>query len=386
MLLNYVIMVNKGDIDWSFVDVAEPLPASDYPEGSPVCEWGKLKVAPNDKGLRVLCSDCGEPVQLKGFSSHGLQWSGAANVTSANVKFMKEQWGCNVFRIVVYVNEEGGFFCNPTHLTFHVENAVRWCGENGIYCLIDWHVHNPGNPQDAKYRNCPLSGNDLAATFFHYCAKRFRNQKHVIYELCNEPNSRGEVTVVSWRDVIKPYCEEMLCIVRQYDPDVVVVCGTPSWSQRPQDVIGFEPADRSGKCFGNVMYSFHFYAASHNDGRKTDTDTKFEGVDFFKLFTDGDAENGVPPILEALPIFVTEWGTTDASGWTNFRPDLADVWMRIFDGDNSAGQRVSWCNWSFSAEGGVCAALKWNCGNMYDASSAILSDSGRYVVGKIMKM
>jgi hypothetical protein len=151
-------------------------------------------------------------------------------------------------------------------------------------------------------------------------------------------------------------------------------------------VIGFEPADRSGKCFGNVMYSFHFYAASHNDGRKTDTDTKFEGVDFFKLFTDGDAENGVPPILEALPIFVTEWGTTDASGWTNFRPDLADVWMRIFDGDNSAGQRVSWCNWSFSAEGGVCAALKWNCGNMYDASSAILSDSGRYVVGKIMKM
>ncbi|MBO5863457.1 MAG: hypothetical protein J6Q59_04230, partial [Paludibacteraceae bacterium] len=77
-------MVNKGDIDWSFVDVAEPLPASDYPEGSPVWEWGKLKVAPNDKGVRVLCSDCGEPVQLKGFSSHGLQWSGAANVTSAN--------------------------------------------------------------------------------------------------------------------------------------------------------------------------------------------------------------------------------------------------------------------------------------------------------------
>jgi endoglucanase len=375
--------IGFGKVDSASLHV-EILPEMSYPEGSPVAKWGKLKVAANEKGVRSLCSADGKPVQLRGMSSHGLQWPGVAVLTEANMKALREDWNCNIFRIALYVDEEGGYAYNRTHLTRHVENVVKWCAENGMYCLIDWHVHAPGDPQHWKYRNRPETGIDLAADFFTYCARRFQNQKHVIYELCNEPNGKDEKGVdVGWETHIKPYCEDMLKIIRGYDSDVVVVCGTPSWSQRVQDVIGKEPQDENGNVYGNLMYTYHFYAASHNDGRPIDTKTSFKGHDFMKLFREGDPDAGIPCLLEALPIFVTEWGTTDASGWTNFRPDLSDMWLEIFNGGNNGNQTVSWCNWSLSAEGGVCGALNWNDGNLIPLDPNILSESGKYIINRL---
>lgn len=375
----------------------EALPAMSYPEGSPVDRWGKLCVARNERGVRVLCSERGVPVQLRGMSSHGMQWAGVANITEANIRVLSEDWCANLFRLAVYVDEEGGYAYNPTHRSRYVENVVKWCGENGIYCLIDWHTLTPGNPQHEKYRNRPESGIDLAADFFTYCSRRFRNMKHVLYEVCNEPNGvdfendkYGGVRWpdygsprVTWREHIKPYCEDMLRIIRSNDADVVVVCGTPHWSQRTQDVVGCEPCDDNGRRYENLLYTFHFYAASHNDGRHDETAVKFWGVDFMGYFSKGVPSDGVPCILAELPVFVTEWGTTDASGWTNFRPDLSDMWLDILSGKNNGNQMVSWCNWSFSAEGGTCAALNWNCGNLSPMEERILSASGKYVYRKL---
>lgn len=385
-----------GKVDSASLNV-EVLPVMSYPKGSPVDKWGKLKVAANKNGVRSLCDQNGNPVQLRGLSSHGLQWSGVANITEANMKALRNDWNCNVFRLAIYVDEEGGYSTNPTHRSRYVENVVKWCADNGMYCLIDWHTLTPGNPQDPKYRNRPESGIDLAADFFTYCARRFQNQKHVLYEVCNEPNGvdfKNEEfggskwpdyykPRVTWDDQIKPYCEDMLKIIRSYDENVVVVCGTPHWSQRIQDVVGKEPVDENGKVYDNLMYTFHFYAASHNDGRHDETAVKFWDVNFMKFFTKGDSAQNIPCILSTLPVFVTEWGTTDASGWTNFRPDLADMWLDIFNGKNDGGQKVSWCNWSFSAEGGACAALKWNDGNMQPMDSKILTESGKYIFGKL---
>lgn len=359
------------------VEILMPM---EYPKGSPVDKWGKLKVAKNAEGARCLCDEKGNPVQLRGMSSHGMQWAGVANITEENIKSLAKDWKCNVFRLAFYVDEEGGYAYNPTHKTRHLENVAKWCAENGIYLLIDWHVHSPGNPQSAYYRKHPCCGVDLAADFFTYCSRRFQYQKHVIYELCNEPNStKGEVT---WLRHIKPYCEEMLKIIRENDHDVVCICGTPEWSQRPQDVIGHEPQDENGNVYDNLMYSFHFYAASHNDGTPIDS-TMGRGYDFMTPFIKDDAEKGITCILKSLPIFVTEFGTTDASGWHNLRLDMTEKWLDVFDGDNEAHQIVSWCNWSYSAEGGECAALKWNDGKMYPLDKKILTASGEYIFNKL---
>lgn len=363
------------------VEILMPL---EYPTDSPVAKWGKLKVGKDKNGYRCLCDEKGNPVQLRGMSSHGMQWAGVANITEENIKSLAKDWNCNVFRLAFYVDEEGGYAYNPTHRTRHLENVVKWCAENGMYLLIDWHVHSPGNPQSAYYRKHPSCGVDLAADFFTYCSRRFQYQKHVIYELCNEPNStKGEVT---WQRHIKPYCEDMLKIIRSNDKDVICVCGTPEWSQRPQDVIGNEPQDGDGNVYENLMYSFHFYSASHNDGTPVDSFSIAAGIkgpDFMTPFQKGDTTRGIPCILKELPIFVTEFGTTDASGWYNFCPEMTDKWLKIFDGDNDAHQIVSWCNWSYSAEGGECAALKWNDGKMYPLDPKILTRSGEYILKKL---
>lgn len=359
----------------------EPLMPYEYPKGSYVDRWGKLQVVADADGVRRLCNSDGVPVQLRGMSSHGMQWAGVANLTEGNILSLRKDWNCNVFRLAVYVDEEGGYAYNPTHRSNNLENIVKWCAESGMYVLIDWHVLNPGNPQSKLYRKHPSTGVDLAADFFTYCAQRFQYQKHVIYELCNEPNSAKGI--VTWQRHIKPYCESMLKIIRAKDSDVVCICGTPEWCQRPEDVIGHEPQDENGNIYANLMYSFHFYAASHNDGTPIDTSYGCKGHDFMTPMKKGDTLNGVPCILKELPIFVTEFGTTDASGHAYFRPDLTEKWLDIFDGDNDGNQVVSWCNWNYSAEGGECAALKWNDGKMFPFDEKILTPSGKFIIKKL---
>ena len=145
--MNYV--VKKGYID-SLSSNVEALPAYDYPAGSPVAKWGKLKVAPNAKGVRCMCDSKGNPIQLKGMSTHGLQWAGVANVTARNIKALRNEWNCSVFRYALYVDEEGGYAYNPQFRNEILEKVVKWTAENGIYLLIDWHVHKPGNPNGYK--------------------------------------------------------------------------------------------------------------------------------------------------------------------------------------------------------------------------------------------
>jgi aryl-phospho-beta-D-glucosidase BglC (GH1 family) len=50
----------------------------------------------------------------------------------------------------------------------------------GLYVLIDWHVLTPGNPNDASY--------DHRWDFWGYFSNSLASKKHVLYEICNEPN------------------------------------------------------------------------------------------------------------------------------------------------------------------------------------------------------
>jgi endoglucanase len=79
----------------------------------------------------------------------------------------------------------------------------------------------------------------------------------------------------------------------------------------------------AGELAHNVMYSFHFYAASHTDYYR----------DNFPLFA------------EKLPIFVSEWGCQEYTG--DGPNDIANsnAWLDLFDLYN-----ISWCNWNYSPD------------------------------------
>ena len=355
----------------------------------------KLQVLSNDSGIRSLRDSAEEEIQLRGMSTHGLQWGGMADITEENIKTLATDWKCNLFRIVIHVDEEGGYFCNPGRTHRLLDSTVIWCEKAGIYCLIDFYVSRPGNPNDSIYRNHYIdtaflekgfggyiniaSGKkhiDLAKTFFTYCAKRYKYKKNIIYGLCAQPSGVDFNNVdweeydnpkVTWQNHIRPYCEEMIGLIRYHDPTVVIVCGTPHLSTRPQDVINNEPKDSTGKKYKNLMYALQICANSYI----------VDNPNFKNLFK--DTVTAISPIWKKVPIFVTTFMTTDGSGWLNINKDKSDKWLELFNKYN-----LSWCNWSFTSEeeGGLCCALTWHCGRIPEKEEdldSILTESGIFI-------
>ena len=143
---------------------------SPYPENSPVAKYGRLQV----KDLQ-LCDKDGNPVQLAGMSTMGWQWCGDC-YTKESIKTMVEEWGINVLRLAMYV-EEGGYNTNPIGFKQRMCEMIDICGELGIYCVVDWHILTPGNPLDSKYGG--------AKEFFSFISKKYANKEHLLYEICN---------------------------------------------------------------------------------------------------------------------------------------------------------------------------------------------------------
>lgn len=232
-----------------------------------------------------------------------------------------------------YVNGDQAFWDN------WIDEMVDLTEDNGMYCMIDWHILKDNNP----FQNI-----STARTFFSKMSKKYANRRHVIYEICNEPNGG-----VSW-GTIKDYAEEIIPIIRANDPDAIILVGTPEWCSRPQDAAN-DPL--TGANAHNVMYTVHFYANTHY------------------------WQNTVSDVSDDIPIFVSEWGSVDASGNGGFNQGNSDNWLNLLAGNNNGGQLISHCNWSFvdkdeaasALTPGACAANDWDS----------RSTAGNYIYNKI---
>ncbi|HTF80733.1 MAG TPA: cellulase family glycosylhydrolase, partial [Cytophagales bacterium] len=296
-----------------------------YPAGSPVAINGKLKLVGNK-----LSNECGNPVQLRGMSSHGIQWFGNCYNTSA-LDALANSWKVDLFRLAMYV-QEGGYVNNPNYWKTWIDNMVDECGKRGIYCLIDWHVLTPGDP------NVNLT---QAREFWTYMSARHSGKKHVLYEICNEPNG------VDWTRV-KAYADDIIPRIRANDPATVIIVGTPNWSQ---DV---DIAANNKLNYNNIMYALHFYTGTHTDWLRTKANTAMS---------------------RGIALFVTEFGTSLASG--DGGPFLAEgqKWM-----DWMAANNISWANWSFCDKAEVSAALNSGaCGSNWNNTST----SGTWIKQKL---
>jgi aryl-phospho-beta-D-glucosidase BglC (GH1 family)/chitodextrinase len=296
-----------------------------YPAGSPVAINGKLKVT----GTK-LTNECGNPVQLRGMSSHGIQWFPNCYSGSA-LDALAGTWKIDVFRVAMYV-QEGGYVNNPTYWKGWIDNMVTECGKRGIYCIIDWHILNPGDP---------MANINEARDFWTYMSAKHAGKKHVLYEICNEPNG------VDWTRV-KSYADDIIPRIRTNDPSTVVIVGTPNWSQ---DV---DIAANNKLNYSNIMYTLHFYSGTHTDWLRTKANTA---------------------ISKGLALFVTEFGTSLASGDGGPYLSEGDKWISWMASNN-----ISWCNWSFADKAEVSAALTpGSCGGNWNSTT----QSGTWIKQKL---
>ena len=269
---------------------------------------GVLQVA-NGK----LCSRSGEPVMLRGVSTNGLI-TAEDYLTDELFCELSHDVGVNLFRLAMYTYGVGSVgYCTNGDKERHKQDIIRGvelAREYDMYALIDWHILSDGDP------NLYL---DEAKLFFSEMAERFSAYDNVLYEICNEPNG------VDW-PAVKAYAEQVVPVIRERDPDAVVIVGNPDWSKDLNSVAADPLA------FDNILYTLHFYAASHGQDLRDMTE---------RLSREG------------LPIFVSEYGVTAASGGQPRDLESADAWIALLEREN-----ISYCMWSYSAAPEACSALR----------------------------
>ena len=274
---------------------------------SVVNTYGQLSISGNK-----IVDKNGNDIQLRGMSLFWSQWSeGSLFYNAKTVEWLKNDWHANIVRAAMGVEEGGtGYFYDPTTEKEKVFAVIDAAIAEGIYVIVDWHTHHAEN-----YLN-------ESKAFFTEVAQKYGDYPNVIYEIYNEPLD------VSWTQVLKPYHEAVISEIRKYDSDNIVVCGTRNWSQAVSEVIGNEIND------SNVAYTLHYYSSTH--------------------LKDGDVWQEAQTAINAgIPLFVTEFGVTEASGSDSINSSQAENWWALLDSN-----KISWCNWSITNKDEASAALQ----------------------------
>ncbi len=305
---------------------AEPYQPQTAASGG-VSENGCLQV----KGTQLV-NEKGDPVVLRGMSTHGMQWYGGFASSSA-IKTIAD-YGANLLRIAMYT-EEGGYISNPEQIKRQVFEAVDAAIGNDIYVIIDWHILSDGNP---------MTHIEEAKAFFDEASARYKDSHAVLYEICNEPN--GEVT---WARDIKPYAEQVVSVIRKNDPKGIILIGSGTWSQDILDPA-IDPVEGT-----NLMYTCHFYAGTHGSWLRDRIDSA---------------------LAKGIAIFVSEWGTSAADGSGGVFLNESCEWLDFLD-----ARRISWANWSLCDKAETSAALNPGASVNGGWTQNELSESGRFVFG-----
>ncbi|WP_108805358.1 cellulase family glycosylhydrolase [Aquimarina sp. Aq107] len=260
--------------------------------------YGRLQV----NGSHVTAEN-GEKISLAGMS---LFWSNAGDggdfYNSQTVNHLADDWKNPIIRAALGVKEDWdggtGYIDNTAAQKAKIRTVIDAAIAKGVYVIIDWHTHAA-----EVYK-------DEAVAFFTEMAELYGNNDHVIYEIYNEPINQ------SWNDV-KNYANDVIAGIRSKDPDNLIIVGSPTWSQ-DVDKAAADPITGDP----NLAYTLHFYANTHKQ--------------FLR-------DRALAAMNSGIALFVTEWGTTDASGNGGYNPQESQIWL-----DFMIENHISYVNWTVS--------------------------------------
>lgn len=287
----------------------------------PVKRWGQLQV----KGSQ-LCNQAGEPISLRGVSYgwHNL-WPRFYNEKS--LKWLVKDWNVSVVRAAMGIQIDNNYLDNPELamkcMTPIIEGAIK----NNIYVIIDWHAHTMHT--------------QAAVDFFSKMAQKYGKHPNIIYELYNEPVED------SWEN-LKEYAQTIIRAIRQHDPDNIILMGCPHWDQ---DIHLVAASPLQG--VSNVMYTLHFYAATHKEYLR---------------------QRMVDALNTGLPIFVSECAGMEASGDGPLNMAEWQKWIDLME-----SKKISWVNWSISDKKETCSMLLPSASSTGKWKDTDLNESGKLV-------
>lgn len=304
--------------------LANPLMA-----GNPVDIHGRLQAS----GNRIVGAKSGDTVQLTGMSFFWSQWPEGGNFYNAKtVDWVIDDFRASVLRAAIGVGDDGKMAGDSSGSYGQIDAVVSTATRRGVYSIIDWHSHY-------AIKNVAAS-----KAFFENVAKKYGSNPGVVFELFNEPWAN----VYTWPE-IKAYAEAVIPVIRKYSDNLILV-GTRQWS-RDVDEASLDPiVDK------NVAYVLHFYAGSHRDTLTA---------------------RGRTALANGVPLFVSEWGTTNEDGGTvdkEIYPEATNAWFAWMDSN-----KISSCNWSIQNKAEASAILKAGTTKLTGWSDSDLTPSGRFV-------
>ncbi len=285
----------------------------------PVKEHGALKV----DGTQLTDAH-GAAVVLRGMS-FGWHNFWPRFYTKKAVDWLAKDWGCTVVRAAMGVEPARGYKEDPKGAIEKVEAVVDGAIEAGIYVIIDWHSHNI-NLKEAK-------------EFFTLMATKYGKQPNVIYELFNEPDQE------TWPEV-KAYAQELITTIRAIDRDNIILVGNPHWDQDIQ-----LPAQDPITGVSNIMYTVHYYAATHKQWLRDRCDAA---------------------LAMGIPIFISESAGMEASGDGPLNKDEWQKWI-----DWCEQHKISWVTWSVSDKDETCSVLNKGASSDGGWKPSDLKESGQ---------
>jgi endoglucanase len=210
-----------------------------------------------------------------------------------------------------------------------IEAAIK----QNVYVIIDWHSHHMKTAEAKK--------------FFGEMARKYGKHPHVIYEIFNEPVED------TWAS-LKQYASEVIGEIRKYDPDNVILVGCPHWDQ---DIHLVAESPLQG--FTNIMYTVHFYAATHGDYLRQRTEEA---------------------VKKGIPVFISESGATEASGDGKIDPESEEQWIQMCE-----RLGISWVCWSISDKNESCSMLLPRATATGPWPDDVVKEYGKLVKGLLKK-
>ncbi|MEE3495622.1 MAG: glycoside hydrolase family 5 protein [Butyrivibrio sp.] len=247
-----------------------------------------------------LVNEAGSPIQLKGLANFYLSVEPQLARKSVFAR-MRDEWGANVLRLPVNVDtsswgtpEKGyasGSDDDRARITATLDKAMMASKEAGMYAIVEWVVLE---------EKTPMAEIEYAKQFFEYVSSTYKDYTNIIYEICNEPNKGA-----TWEEV-KEYCATIIPLIRNNDPDSLILVGTPDFSSDLDAPIN-DPLE-----YDNIMYVFHEYTGHNNEFQED-----IEMID---------------RAMEAkLPVFMTEVAGTDANQEDYYDMETIKEWMPIVE-------------------------------------------------------
>ncbi len=243
------------------------------------------------------------------------------------VKWLREDWDCSVVRAAMGVEPEGAYLDKPEWSVEKIKAVINGALREGIYVIIDWHCHNIRLEEAKK--------------FFTEMAKAYGKYPNVIYEIFNEPEHQ------TWQEV-KACSLELIKTIRAVDANNVILVGCPHWDQ-DIDLVADDPITG----FSNIMYTMHFYAATHRQPLRDKCDYA---------------------LGKKIPIFISESAGMEATGDGPVDDAEWNRWITWAEAN-----KISWLTWSVADKDETCSVVFSSANSNGHWEEKDLKESGKKV-------